>query len=288
MGDPAASPGRTAARAGAGGHELLLRVASALVLAPLALAAAYLGGWPFVIFWTAAAIGIFREWTMLVVSVAAARAIFAVGTTALVIAGLLSGLGAFALALLVVVIGAVLVGAKAPGPRRAWASGGLLYAGTALLAPVFLRADAQYGFVALILLFAIVWATDIFGYFAGRLIGGPRLWPRVSPKKTWSGAIGGAAAAVIATMVLAQAAMLDKGLAIGLVALGLSVVSQAGDLWESAIKRRFGAKDAGHLIPGHGGLMDRLDGFVAAAGAAALLGIMRGGLDAPARALLVW
>jgi phosphatidate cytidylyltransferase len=225
---------------------------------------------------------------MLVVSGAAARTVFAVGTTVLVVAGLLSGVGGFGLASVVVAIGAVLIGAKAPGTRRPWASGGVLYAGAAVLAPVFLRADPQYGFVALILLFAVVWATDIFGYFAGRLIGGPKLWPRVSPKKTWSGAVGGALAAVIAATVLAQAVTLDKSLAIALVAVGLSVVSQAGDLWESAIKRRFGAKDAGNLIPGHGGLMDRLDGFVAAAGAAALLGIMRGGLDAPARALLVW
>jgi phosphatidate cytidylyltransferase len=165
---------------------------------------------------------------------------------------------------------------------------GVLYAGAGLVAPVLLRADPEFGFAALILLFAVVWGTDIFGYFAGRAIGGPKLWPRVSPKKTWAGAIGGALAAVVAAMVIAAALGLANVRAIGIVALLLSIVSQAGDLMESAIKRRFGAKDAGHLIPGHGGLMDRLDGFVAAAFAAGALAILRGGFDAPARALLVW
>jgi phosphatidate cytidylyltransferase len=287
MGDPAFSPpGKMASRAS--GRELMLRVASAAVLAPLTIVAAYVGGWPFVIFWAAAAIGIFWEWTSLIVSVPIGRRIFPIGATALVIAALLAGLGGLAMAVAVVAVGAVLVGIMVPVTRRAWMGGGMLYAGAALLAPVLLRADPRYGFIALILLFTVVWATDIFGYFAGRLIGGPKLWPRVSPKKTWSGAVGGALAAVIAAIVLAHNAVLDHVMTVGLIALVLSLVSQAGDLWESAVKRRYGAKDSGHIIPGHGGLMDRLDGFVAAASAAVLFGIMRGGLDAPARALLVW
>ena len=118
----------------------------------------------------------------------------------------------------------------------------------------------------MIFLFAVVWATDIVAYFAGRAIGGPKLVPRVSPKKTWSGAIGGTLAAVIVAVVARQG---DGGVRVvrHRHAGGdlLSICAQAGDLFESALKRRFGAKDSGHLIPGHGGLMDRLDGFVAAA-----------------------
>ena len=124
----------------------------------------------------------------------------------------------------------------------------------------------QFGFVAIIFLFAVVWATDIAAYFVGRAIGGPKLAPRVSPNKTWSGAIGGlrgrragsgAGRAVQRRRRLRWSAVV--------VAIALSIAAQAGDLFESAFKRRFGAKDASGLIPGHGGLMDRLDGFVAAA-----------------------
>jgi phosphatidate cytidylyltransferase len=138
------------------------------------------------------------------------------------------------------------------------------------------------------LLFAVVWATDIFAYFIGRAVGGPKLAPRFSPKKTWSGAAGGAFAAVVVTIVIARAVGLNGMLALAIIAALLSTASQAGDLFESMLKRRFGAKDSGHLIPGHGGLMDRLDGFVAAAVLAALIGLIRGGIEAPARGLLMW
>jgi phosphatidate cytidylyltransferase len=110
----------------------------------------------------------------------------------------------------------------------------------------------------------------------------------VSPNKTWSGAIGGAAGAMIAAVGVAAAAGLGHRVAIALVGLALSAASQAGDLFESAFKRWYGAKDASKLIPGHGGLMDRLDGFIAAALAAAIVGVLRGGTEAPARGLLVW
>jgi phosphatidate cytidylyltransferase len=139
-----------------------------------------------------------------------------------------------------------------------------------------------------VFLFGIVWASDVCGYFAGRLLGGPKLWQAVSPNKTWSGAIGGAVGALAAGVAIAAYADRTNPLAVAVLALLLSAVSQAGDLLESAVKRRFGVKDASHVIPGHGGVMDRLDGFVAAAAVAAAIGIARGGLDAPARGLLVW
>jgi phosphatidate cytidylyltransferase len=111
----------------------------------------------------------------------------------------------------------------------------------------------------------VVWATDIGGYFGGRTIGGPKLWPRVSPKKTWSGAVAGVAAACAAgglTVALTGVGNPVRGF---LLAIPLSMVSQAGDLAESAVKRRFGVKDSGHIIPGHGGVLDRVDGLFAAA-----------------------
>jgi phosphatidate cytidylyltransferase len=138
------------------------------------------------------------------------------------------------------------------------------------------------------LLFAVVWTSDIIAYFSGRAIGGPKLMPSVSPHKTWSGALSGTGAAIVSALVVARAGGLAGALQVAVLACVLSVSAQAGDLFESALKRRFGAKDSSRLIPGHGGLMDRLDGFAAASFVAAALGAARGGLEAPGRGLLVW
>ena len=178
--------------------------------------------------------------------------------------------------------------AMAPPSRLGWYIAGAAYASVLLLAPLLLRADAVYGFLAIVLLFGIVWTTDVAAYFAGRAIGGPKLMPSVSPKKTWSGALGGTLGAMLIAVGLAYAFGIANLLAIAVIALVLSVLSQMGDLLESWIKRRFGAKDASQLIPGHGGVMDRLDGFWAAALAAGLIGLSRGGFEAPARGLLIW
>jgi phosphatidate cytidylyltransferase len=179
-------------------------------------------------------------------------------------------------------------GAASVAAYVVWMAAGLLYAAVLAFAPAILRGDPVLGFVAIIFLFAVVWGTDVFAYFAGRALGGPKLMPAVSPKKTWSGAIGGAVGAVAAGLIVLKVAGLHIGLAVAAVALLLSVVSQAGDLLESAVKRRFHVKDASHLIPGHGGLMDRLDGFLTAVLAAVMVGLMRGGFAAPAQGLLIW
>jgi phosphatidate cytidylyltransferase len=180
--------------------------------------------------------------------------------------------------------GARLAGATYAG----WLAAGVVYAAVLLFAPVILRRDPALGTVAILFLFAIVWGTDVAAYFAGRALGGPKLWPAVSPKKTWSGAFGGTLGGVAAGIAVLAIAGLAISPMVVVVAVVLSAVSQAGDLLESAIKRRFGAKDASQLIPGHGGLMDRLDGFLTAVLAAVMVGLLRGGLDGPARGLLVW
>jgi phosphatidate cytidylyltransferase len=265
---------------------LALRVISAAVLVPLALGAAYAGGWPFAAFWAIAALGIGWEWNTMI---GAGRPALATGLVALTLAGLLAPFNQVA-ACGVVLCGAAAVALLAVHGRTmaAWAAAGVVYAGVVVIASIVLRADASYGLAAILFLFAIVWATDIFGYFIGRWIGGPKLWPAVSPKKTWSGALGGALGALLAGSAVGSYAKPSNLLAIAALALLLSAVSQAGDLFESAVKRRFGVKDASHVIPGHGGLMDRLDGFVAAALVAAMIGVARGGLAAPARGLLMW
>jgi len=282
MGDAATPPGSASGRAS---DELRLRVISAAVLAPLAVGAAWLGGWPFLIFWTIAACIIQWEWRSIVVGshrtgVQAAAAMIG-------IAGVYAMLGRVEGIALALAVGVAIEGLLTPR-RRTWAVAGLLYAAALLVACVLLRRDADYGWTAIVFLFGIVWATDIFGYFVGRAIGGPKLWPAVSPKKTWSGACGGAIGAVAVALAIASWSYRANPLAVAGLALLLSAASQAGDLFESAVKRRYDVKDASHVIPGHGGVMDRLDGFLAAVVVAAVIGLARGGMAAPARGLLVW
>lgn len=286
--------GDVSSKAG-GMSNLWLRVASASVMAPVTLALAYEGGEPFLALCAIAAGVILWEWTRLVTGRNDAR-VLAPGSAALFIAFVLTGLGLSAAAAGMIAIGAILTGAvMAIWPRgfpssssTAWAAGGVIYAGIAFFGPALLRRDGELGFVAILFLAATVWATDIFAYFVGRAVGGPLLWPRMSPNKTWAGAVGGLAGGALAGISVAYASGLDALGVIGAVALVLSVLAQGGDLLESAVKRRFGAKDASHLIPGHGGLMDRLDGFMVASFAALLIGVVRQGADAAAHGLLVW
>jgi phosphatidate cytidylyltransferase len=271
-------------------NNLFLRIASAAVLAPLALGTAYVGSWPFALFWCAAAIVVLWEWSRFVCG-AGRRAAFATSAVALATAAILLmvvGMTRLGIAVLIVLLGAIAAAALASSERRLWCASGVLYAGVVLIAPIVLRSDAQLGFVAVLFLFAVVWTTDIVAYFAGRAIGGAKLAPAISPNKTWSGAIAGALAAAAVGVAVVRFGGTGSPLPIAVVALMLSVVSQGGDLFESAVKRRFGVKNASELIPGHGGLMDRLDGFLAAACAGALFGLLRGGIDAPARGLIGW
>ena len=269
---------------GQSSRNLLLRVAAAAVLAPLAIAIAYAGGWLWTALVTLVAIGLYVEWLTIV----AAREgrVVAAGIVATVAAGLCLIEGWIDAAFIVLLIGVLAVAAIAQA-RRGWIAGGFLYAAAAQAASVLVRLDSRNGFVALVFVLLVVWVTDIGGYFAGRSIGGPKLWPRVSPKKTWAGAIGGFVASLV---VACGFVAFDLGKAASLLPLGavLSIVSQLGDLFESAVKRRFGVKDSSNIIPGHGGLLDRLDGFVAAIIFAAILGFVRGGMDGVGRGLMVW
>jgi phosphatidate cytidylyltransferase len=267
--------------------ELVLRVCSALVLVPLAIGTAYLGGWAFALFWGAAAIGVLWEWISLVAP-SEERPMLLIGGAALALAVALSGMGHALAAIVVLAMGALGVAALTLAPRRAWIAGAVVYAGALAVAPIVLRLDEEDGFLAVIFLFAIVWMTDIGAYFAGRALRGPKVVPQVSPNKTWAGAVGGLLAAILAAVAVAKLSALSAIFPLAVLALALSVFAQAGDLFESFLKRRFHAKDSSHLIPGHGGLMDRLDGFVTASVAAALIGLLRGGFEAPGRGLLIW
>lgn len=147
--------------------------------------------------------------------------------------------------------------------RPGWLAAGYVYIGLAVLAAFWLRHDPKVGRLTFMWLFATVWATDIFAFLVGRRFGGRKLAPAISPGKTWSGLAGGTAAAVLASVVfVAWTATHWSSLAIW--GATIAIVSQLGDLVESAMKRRFGLKDSGHLIPGHGGILDRVDSLLAA------------------------
>ena len=283
--DPVSNSGKAGTSLSA--SNLALRILSAVILAPLAFLAAYLGGVPFAIFWTVAALAVLWEWITMVAG-PSYRLMFSACGGAIAVAGFVAWLGRPIAALLMVGLGALAAAIFAPRERRLWVTAGIGYAGALLLAAMFLRADDVLGFAGILMLFAIVWTTDILGYFAGRAFGGPKVWPAISPKKTWSGAIAGALGAMIVAIAVSGLFGSFNKLAIVIVALLLSVLAQLGDFFESWVKRQFGAKDSSNFIPGHGGVMDRLDGFWAAALAGCLIGLLRGGFDAPARGLLVW
>jgi phosphatidate cytidylyltransferase len=273
------------AQAGGDSRNLVTRVVAALVLAPLAIGAAYAGGFWWTALATLGAIGLYVEWLM-VVSATRDRRVVAGGIAALAVAGLCLAARRIDVALVVLALGlAAVVGLSAE--RRRWTAAGFLYAAAAFLASVLVRLDQIEGLVALILVLLVVWATDISGYFVGRSVGGPKLWPRISPNKTWAGAIGGFVASLLVAAGFAAFGLARTGPVL-LLGACLSIASQLGDLLESAIKRHFGVKDSSHIIPGHGGLMDRLDGYVAAIVMAAIFGILRGGVDGVGRALMVW
>ena len=268
------------------GRNLLLRILSALVLAPLAIGVTYWGGWAFAVFWGVAALAVWWEWVRLV-DPQGSNGALVLGASALVLEALLAASGRVDRALLIILL--ALFGIAVTATRHGkWMVGGIVYASALVIAPVLIRADEEFGLLAILLLFAIVWSTDIGGYFGGLILGGPKLAPAISPKKTWSGAIVGTIAAVGAALAIVHWSQGGVLVPIALVAVLLSIVSQAGDLFESSLKRRFNAKDASGLIPGHGGVMDRLDGFIIAALVAAVIGALRGGFEHAGSGVILW
>ena len=270
--------------------DLVPRFLSALVLMAVALFSLWQGGTIFVIAWLAASLAVFWEWQILIDGMRPLLR-FLLGGAALAISAFLLDHGEAALACVVPFFAFFPIALAAGSGRRIWAGAGLLYAGALLVSVCVLRASAPLGTLAIVWLFATVWGTDVFAYFGGRLIGGPKLWRRISPSKTWSGTLTGVlCGAILGTAIVGGAfragaewalpASLfpsDKWVAIWpvfLLGLVTAMVSQGGDIFESWIKRRFGVKDSSHLIPGHGGFMDRLDGFTAGTVFAALVGLL--------------
>lgn len=258
------------------------RAASSLILIVGALASLQLGAMIFVVIWLAAALRIHWEWQRLIGGDQPRRRL-AIGALALIGAAFLVGVGNLPVAVGVIIVAAIVAGIGDTGGFRLWAAAGVVYAGSLVISLCMLRLSLPLGVRAIAWLFAVVWGTDIVAYFAGRLIGGPKFLPQISPSKTWSGTMtgifGGALLGTAFLVIVAQTTGAPNPVPIGalfLLGLATALIAQAGDLFESWAKRQFGAKDSGALIPGHGGLMDRLDGFIAAALFMALLGVASG------------
>ena len=274
--------------AGQGPSELTKRAISGIVMGVAAIATTAWGGWPFALLWIGVSAAVAWEWQSIVCGSSSRRPAFA---------------GAFGVVLIltpillpvpwVVAAAMVLLAAAAnawppPGASPPLRALGLFYALALGLGAILCRSTGSEGATVIFWLFAVVWGTDIIAYFTGRSLGGPKLWLRVSPKKTWSGAIGGLAGGVLLGCLLLAAFGTTLRWQHVALSIAFSILTQLGDLFESALKRRFGVKDSGSLIPGHGGFMDRLDGFIFAVAFAAGFGALRAGpLQVPS-GLLDW
>ncbi len=245
--------------------DIGLRAASAMVLAPAAVLAIWAGGYWFLGLMLAACALLSVEWAMM--SAAKAWRVMAgavgFGLFAAVIAAHVEQLS---LSLVMLVFCAVAAGLFARSRRQEAldAAYGVLYLGWPAVLLIWLRdGSSEPGLYWTVFAFVVAWSSDIMAYLVGSIVGGPKLWPRFSPNKTWSGFIGGLAAGAVAGALMATFMNMGLGTVWG-AALGLAaaIATMAGDLWESALKRRYGVKDAGNLIPGHGGLLDRVDGLM--------------------------
>lgn len=267
------------------GKDLLPRVASGLVLAALGGGLVWFGGMPYAALIAVVGAIVAWEWGRIIRGGAFDSAMVAhIGVV--LFAAALTIAGFVALALLAILVGAILVNLLTVGRHPGLSAIGVPYAGLPVVAMLWLR-EGAFGLAAILFLIIAVAATDIGAYFSGRLIGGPKLAPRVSPNKTWAGLIGAMVASGIVGLVAGRAIAGGSPATLGAFGVALAVIAQAGDLGESWLKRKFGAKDASNIIPGHGGFMDRVDGLIAAAVAAALLGALMNVRD-PARAILLW
>jgi phosphatidate cytidylyltransferase len=270
-------------------RELAVRVAAAAVLIPVVLALAWLGGWWFAGLLVVAGAMMAREWCTIVHAGSPVQ--LALHVLAVVAAACVFGLYGGQVALLAIAVTwlvAALHAWRATPEPKFWAFAGVPYAALPILALVSLRADPGYGLIAVFWLLAVVWSADTAAYAAGRAIGGPKLAPAISPAKTWAGMIGAAVGAAVAGSVVGVLGGLPWLAPVVAIAALLGVIEQVGDLFESLLKRHHQVKDSGVLIPGHGGMLDRVDGLVAAALAAAVIGMARMGPQHTGAGLLVW
>lgn len=263
------------------------RSVSSIILAPLVVAVILQGG-----IWFQLAVGLVgvvmaREWVNIVHGGNDKQ--FAIHAFAALSASFLlqaEGLDVASGAILVLWIFSAIASVVQGGEGSIWSYFGVFYLSLPLLAMVLLRADPEFGTAAIFWCVLLVWAADVCAYFAGRLIGGPKLAPRISPKKTWAGLGGAVAGAVAVSLVFSFMSGLSY-IPLAIIAAVAGVIEQGGDILESAMKRRFNVKDSGNLIPGHGGILDRVDGLIAVVFFAAVVGYVHSA-GRESFGLLVW
>lgn len=258
-----------------------------MLLVPAVLLDIWQGGIWFNVFMAFFGVLMAHEWTNIVHNRSSTQFAFH-SAGALLAAFLAPEIGVMPVIGLVMVLTALAIYANAQTDRQRsiFALAGVPYVALPVLALVLLRSHSEWGVHAIMWLMLVVWATDTFAYFAGRIIGGPKLAPKLSPKKTWAGLLGGMAGAGLVSGIYAYF-YFPSALALVLVAAALAAVAQLGDIFESAMKRAYEVKDSGYLIPGHGGVLDRVDGLVTAAVIAAVIGFARHS-NGLAEGLLLW
>ena len=260
-------------------NEVLVRTISAIVLGVVVLVAAWLGGFAFKLLSVVIMALVFHEWFRIIRTRTLSRPVWIVGALTVAVVALMLLAGWSVLAVPLTLAGAALAAVlRRLQGQDLWPFLGLICAGFFGVAFIELRGATDRGFAVMIVLFATIWCTDIFAFFGGRAIGGPRLAPIISPKKTWSGFVCGLVGGTVGGIV---AALLFGGgpiLWIAFLAMVLSLAGQLGDLFESAFKRRFDVKDSGNIIPGHGGVLDRVDSMIFASFAAYLIGVTVSGV----------
>ncbi|WP_199556154.1 phosphatidate cytidylyltransferase [Sandaracinobacteroides hominis] len=266
----AALAGAEVAASQSAGSGLAARVVVGLLLAVSAVALIWLGSWPFALLVAVGVSLIFHEWSAMH-AVPLRWQIAAIAVIA--VSAFLAQIGQAPAALAVLAGGALVLPAFALAtglPGSHWLTSGLLYAGLPAISLIWLRQQPE-GFALVMWTMGVVWATDIFAYFVGRAVGGPKIWTAISPNKTWAGLIGGMkAAAIFAGFYAWLAGWPTHPLLYALLGAALAVLAQSGDFFESWLKRRAGVKDSGSLLPGHGGVMDRVDGLIPVVCAVAL------------------
>lgn len=268
--------------------NLGLRIAAGAVMTPIALGLIWLGSIWFILF--AAVLGVFIaiEWCAIVHEGSNfQRAHHGFATSVAAFSPLIGNYGVVVIIIAIVWLATVI---QAILSRRVgfWAVVGVPYVSVPIAALVVLRQDANAGFAAVLLLFAAVACADTLAFFVGRAVGGPRLWPSVSPNKTWSGFFGAITGATAASVLVFVVFGFDNLLAATALGAAIGAVEQGGDLFESAAKRKFDIKDSGAIIPGHGGVLDRLDGLMASAVMALTIGTVHTSLANAASGFVGW
>lgn len=260
--------------------SLGVRVASAVVLAPIVLGAVWVGGTAFLALLMIAGPLMALEWARLAEPEGSAVTEQIGLTIGLVVylVTMATGDAGLAFVLLLTILGLTAAWCVWTGRPPSRTLIGFAYVGGAVVSFAWLRGDSDMGRLTIIWLLGVVWATDIGAYFVGRTFGGPKMAPRLSPNKTWSGLIGGMASAAIVSVAVfvwadVQSMTMSTGILVGLAVFAalVALLSQAGDVYESSMKRRAGVKDSGSIIPGHGGILDRVDGLMFAATFVALV-----------------